>query len=154
MSLLSHFSGQKVTFWVTFRVTLEETPKVTFSVTFELLLFFRCFGASRRSAVSQCYSLICFWPAILFLALDALGNKQAADEKHPKRYTVIQDVKFLGGRFGYFFFFFFGWGGGDGEKGEGVWAGGGGVSLCMGTEWPGTAGSNRSTMWDLLHSLT
>ena len=29
-SLLSHFSGQKVTFGVTFRVTLGETQRVTF----------------------------------------------------------------------------------------------------------------------------
>ena len=41
------FQGQKVTFGVTSRVTLRETPK------FELLLIFWGFGGSRRSAASH-----------------------------------------------------------------------------------------------------
>ena len=44
------FSGQKVTFGVTFWGTLGGDP---FLVTFELLLTFRGFGGSRRSAASQ-----------------------------------------------------------------------------------------------------
>ena len=50
---MSHFSGQKVTFWVTFRVTFGGDPESHFLVTFELLLIFRGFGASRRSGTSQ-----------------------------------------------------------------------------------------------------
>ena len=50
---MSHFSGQKVTFGVTFRVTFGGDPESHFLVTFELLLIFRGFGEARRSAASQ-----------------------------------------------------------------------------------------------------
>ena len=46
-------SGQKVTFRVTFRVTLGGDPESHFLVTFELLCFFRGFGGSRGYALSR-----------------------------------------------------------------------------------------------------